>query len=349
MAIDDVEPQDIDQDAPELSLRETIMAARDELQETDNEKINDKKETVKSENIQKEPTNKDGKEAASEINNNVTKDVKETTNEKEVIKPLDRFPKALKKEWDKLPVDLQKELVEREERAHREFTKNDEERTFGRKLRSVIDPYMAIINAEGGTPEGAVKDLMNTAYLLRTGTPQQKGQLLLQVAHQFGADLRGAQQQSGARIDPYMQQLQNKIEQLEGMVQQRQTVDSQREQAAIFNEIDAFRSSPGHEYFDQVRPMMAQLVQGGMAKNLQEAYDLAIWGSPDIRSTLMQQQINADKEKRVAEQKAKADAARKASVSLRGSPGMTAPKEAMNVNGSVRDDLKSAFDAFREG
>ncbi len=55
-------------------------------------------------------------------------------------------------------------------------------------------------------------------------------------------------------------------------------------QTRINGEIQAFAADPSHPRFNQVKAQMAQLLQSGRAHTLQEAYDMATAGSPDLAS-----------------------------------------------------------------
>lgn len=249
---------------------------------------------------------------------------------------------AAKAKWNELPPEFQQEMLKREDDVHKGFTKLDDERNFGRQLKDVITPYMPQIIAEGGTPAGAVKDLLNTAYILRTASPQQKGQLIMRIAQQYGADLSQVSEQ--AYVDPTIQQLQNEIAQLKGQFSGAEVSKQQQEQAALNQNIAAFAADPKNVHFETVKADMAALLQGGRAKDLQDAYDMSVWARPDIRSTLIQQQSAEMEAKRNADIKSKADAARMAGGSVKGGPGVAIPNTG-SPNRSLREELEAQFRA----
>lgn len=272
---------------------------------------------------------------------------------KEVVdKPVDETPKTVapqswkaeyKDKFATLPPEIQAEIMRREEEVDKTIKNQDEERLFGKQLKETITPYLPIIQAEGGTPATAVKDLLNTAYVLRTGTPEQKRNLILRTAQQYGVDLTQVSQQSDA--DPQVQALYQKIESLEGRLTQQDMSREQQERAAIQSEIDAFASNPDHRHFETVKADIAALLNGGRATDLKDAYQKAVWANPDTRSALLAEQ----EAKRVAEIKAKADAARKAGSSVTGSPGATAPKVAKVQDRGLREELEANFRAAMSG
>lgn len=328
-----------------VSLRDQIVAARDQEVEP--------KEDAPAKEEKKSRSRADDGKFAKEPKLKVVKPQAQSTELAPVIdKPKVEAPQsysaAVKAKWQELPTEIQQELTKREQEFHKELTRHDEERLFGRQIKSVVAPYEAMIRAEGGTADKAVAELLNTAYLLRTASPQQKGQLIWQVARQFGADMANTQQAQAA-VDPRLQHLQNELQQMKGTLQQQVTLKEQQEQASINNTITTFAASPGHEHFEAVKAHMAALLQNNLAKDLQDAYDQAVYARPDIRSTLLEKQSADLAAKRIAETKAKAEAAKRAGSSVRGAPGMVAPKNGAIVHSNLRDELAANLRAHLDG
>lgn len=334
---------EIGQSEEPVSLRDQIVAARDKAVEPkEDAPIEEKKLKARAEDgkFTKEPKIKTVKSTEQQI-----EPVKDLTTK---IDAPQSYSATVKAKWKELPSDIQQELAKREQDVHKELTKHDEERVFGRQIRSVVAPYEAMIRAEGGTPDKAVAELLNTAYLLRTVSPQQKGQLIWQVARQFGADMSNTQQTQAA-VDPRLQQMQQELQQMKGTIQQQQTLKEQQEQANITGEINVFAAKPENVHFEAVKAHMAALLQNGLAKDLQDAYDQAVYARPDIRSTLLEKQSADLAAKRIAETKAKAEAAKRAGSSVKGSPGMVASKNGAIVHSNLRDELTANLRAHLDG
>lgn len=240
----------------------------------------------------------------------------------------------VKEKFSILPPEVQAEIARREEEVEKGFTRLDEERNFGKALKEVITPYMPIITAEGGTPAAAVRDLLNTAYQLRTGTPQQKAALVQQIAQQYGVDLGTLRPGEQTYVDPHVMTLQQKIDALERERATEKQLQVQQEQSKVLNEIQAFAADPKNVHFEQVRAHMASLLNSGAAKDLQEAYEQAIWANPEVRSKLMSQQQVETEVKRKQELEAK----KKAASSVTGSPGVIVPNSG-NPNRNLREEI----------
>lgn len=237
--------------------------------------------------------------------------------------------------------ELRAEIAKREQEFEKLATRQDDERNFGKQLKEVITPYMPIIQAEGGNPVAAVQNLLNTAYIMRTANPEQKTQLFMNLAKQYGVDLSQASQPS-PYIDPQVETLQQRIQRLENERLQDTQRTQQQEQATLQRQIEAFATDPAHPHYETVKADMAALLAQGRAKDLDDAYEKACWVHPDIRSTLQQSQLQAAEEKRVADIKAKADQARRAGGSVNGGPGISVPNIG-NPNRSLREELEANF------
>ena len=264
------------------------------------------------------------------------------------------YSKAVEASWKDLPKPIQAEINKREQEFHRELTKQDDERLTGKQFKDIVTPYMAQIRAEGGDPLFAVQNFFNIAHILRNGTPQQKAKILMDTAQQFGVDIRQAQQNQ-PQIDPVVNHALQRVQALEKQLQNQQATVKQQEEGKMVELVNSFASdAANYPYFASVEAEMMALLQGGMfkdekpAERLKKVYDYAVHANPQTRSTLIQNAQLQSQEKRVADQKAKADAARKAGSSIRGKPGMLAPQGQAPSSGSLREQLRASMHEARE-
>jgi hypothetical protein len=198
------------------------------------------------------------------------------------------------------------------------------------EFQQTVQPYEALIRAEGGTPIGAVKDLLNTAYLLRQGTPQQKLSLIAQTAQQFGVDL--SQLSQGYDPNSTVAQLQNELHGLKQTLNQYTTSQTQAVESQAIETIQGFQSAVGddgnplHPYFEDVKIEMGALLEKGSAKDLEEAYDMAVNANPRTRAILRENEGKATQLRLARERKEKAAKAKKAEGLPSGKPGASASK-----------------------
>lgn len=328
-----------------VSVRASIEAAMTELEEKGSLEINNQKDVEAPETSKIRDEN--GKFVKkSEKETPEPKEIEKPPGVTELEKPKYKVPKSweadekIKADYEALPEHIKQALDKREKEVEYGFTKLDEERNFGKQLKEVITPYMPIITAEGGNPVAAVQSLLNTAYLLRTAPQERKAQLIQQIAQQYGVDLGSIQQQPNSYrlLPPEIQDLKSELDFLKNNITQQKTLQEQQEQAKIQGEIQAFAADPKNAYFEQVKAAMAPLLGSGQAKDLQEAYDMACWANPQIRSTLMAAQEKEQQEKRKSEIAQK----KQASVSVIGSPGPQA--NSGKSKKSLRDELSDVYD-----
>lgn len=325
----------------EKSFAET-ESVEDAFDESPSERLRDEKGrfAAKQQDEAAEVIDAVAPEIAAEV---VETEVASTVTAQAAIQPPNGWPEEAKTLWQSLPAQIQAAVDKREQDVAKFTSKSDDERQFGRSMYKTVQPYMAQIQAEGGTPESAVQQLLNTAYVLRVGSPEQKRQLLLQTAQQFGIDITPPEPSDA---DPKMQQLLNKINQLEGAMRARQRQEQNQLQAEIQTEIQAFATNSEHAHYEEVKAHMAALLREGAAKDLQDAYDQACWARPDIRATLLSKQNAEQEQKRKADAKLKAEQAKRKGVGLTGGPGNTG---AAPGSQSLRSELEAAFASASSG
>lgn len=322
----------------ELSLREELA-----------KNLADLKGEAETVEFTETPAAKPVASAAADAATADTTETKVTPTDATPAEPKAKAPQswsaAERAHWEKIPPEVQAVIARREEEAHRGITTLGQDAAYGKQLKEVIAPYLPIIRAEGGTEAGAVRDLLQTAYILRTGSAQQKAEVMRHVAGLYGVDLSVAAQ-GAPQVNPELQSLRQELAQLKGYLGNAEQQQHQQVQGQAQAIIDTFAADPKNEFYEQVKPLMAHLLVAGQAKDMQEAYDMACHANPDVRSTILSRQQADAEAKRAAEAKAKADAKRKAGGSISGSPaGTVSTTITANQNLSLRDELRQAMRA----
>lgn len=249
---------------------------------------------------------------------------------------------ANQKIWAALSPEVQKAISQREAEVHKGFTKFDDERNFGKSIRDVVNPYLPMIQAEGGNPVAAVQNLLNTAYILRNAPAEQKVQALQRIAQTYGISLENVVQQRQNPVDPQYESLQQRLARLETERQQETQQRQYQQQQELTSQITAFAASPDHPHFETVKTHMGTLLQNGLATSMQDAYDQAVWSRPDLRSAMLAAQQAAEQSKRQADAAAKASAARAASGSVRGNPAGAVANNG-SPDRSLRDEIRASL------
>jgi len=233
------------------------------------------------------------------------------------------WKKAALAEWEKLPEIARKEIERREADFHKGIEQYKAGAQQSQEWERTVQPYMATIQSFGVTPQVAVNELLKADHLLRYSQPQQKVQMLMKIAGDYGIDIQalanGIQQVAGEQIwqqqnpmDPRTQQLQARVNQLEQQITNSQRQAQTQEHSAIDAEIAAFAADPDHEHFGVLQQDMALLLQAGRAKSLDDAYEMAMRANPQTYQIWLAQQ----QQKQDEERKAKIAAAKKAGANV---------------------------------
>jgi hypothetical protein len=261
--------------------------------------------------------------------------------------PYDKAPKSVREKWAEIDPEVRKELTLRERDLHKGFTAFDEERQFGRNMRSIVAPYTDFLTKMNARPEQAFEYLMKTDYALRTAAPEQRAAMFVQAARDYGVDLSQLSEQAAnppPAPDPAIAALSQKISYLEGMLNSGNTAARETEQGEVDQSIQAFREDPANIHFEKVAPIMGTLIESGHATGLKDAYDQAVLVHPETRALHLQALSAAEERKRIEAATAKAAQARKASVSVTGASGST-PSPQPESSGSLEDDIRNAIRA----
>lgn len=280
--------------------------------------------------------------------------------------PPSTWTVAAKAEYAKLPEVVRAEIKKRERDMQQGITQYKAAAEFGSKLSEVVKPYEPMIRAKGGSVDGVISNLLSTAYALNTGTPQERGALLMKAAEQYGADLspwlnKGQQQAAqGNGIDPnalapIVQQLLQphlqRIEQFQGQFTTAQQQREQAEQQEHARRIEAFRSATDekgqakHVYFDNVRGLMASFIESGNATSLEQAYEMACRAHPEVSQQLAANQRQAEEARRLGEQRRLAEDAKRANTANASGQGGVGIAGTSKL--SLRDELAAQLEGAR--
>jgi hypothetical protein len=207
-------------------------------------------------------------------------------------------------------------------------------------LREMLDQNKGLLVNEAGSVFEGVRQLL-AFHRLSIDNPVE---LINHIARQRGINLGALVGQPGQQM-PGTQQApdsnhplaaqQRRIEALEARIA------SQHDSTAR-DQIAAFAANPAYPFFQDVRQQMGVLMEGGQAKTLEQAYEMAAWSSPQIRAQLLAQQAEQGQAAKAAEL-ARAKAANAAN--LTGSPATAGarPNGAGGQSDSIRATLESAF------
>jgi len=233
------------------------------------------------------------------------------------------------------PQALKDAFLRRADEMHKGIEQYRGAAQFAQSMQKAIEPHMETIRGLGVAPEVAIGELLNADHRLRYGTPEQKQMYFAHLAQSYGIDL--SQVQSAPPEQYALTAMQQRLQQLEGQLQNQSLMGQKQQEESLNSDIQKFASDPSHSHFEAVRADMAALIQAGRAADLQSAYEQAVWANPVTRASMLEQQIKAQREE--ATQKAQA-AKVAASVNTRARPSMPVSQPIGTMDETIRATLR---------
>jgi hypothetical protein len=344
-----VAPDTIDTPAPETPAPAPVEAPAEPQSRAD---------TIR-EALTKTPTNR-GKHAATQPREGGKFAPKFPTDQTQAPqmaeKPRAEMPKSLrlelKEHWEKAPVELQQAFAQRDADYEKGISQYKQRDAEVRAITEQFAPYEWILRNEGSTPAQAIGPLLQTAALLRTGTPQQKSQAVAQMIQQFQIPLEQVAAYFGGEAPPqqdsHYNQLAQQVQQLTQHITQSQYESQKQNENRALSVIQQFAGDPANAHFEAVQDRMLSLLQAPQVlgdisnmserEKLQLAYDTAVRLDPQLAQSLYaQQQQNYAAQNQV--QKAK-----QAAVQVRGAPGgaVSGPVSQTDRRAVIANALRSA-------
>jgi hypothetical protein len=248
----------------------------------------------------------------------------------------------IKEKWNAIPREVQEEILRREGDSMRLIGSVGPKIRLADEVAGHIQPFMEQLSQNNVSPSSFMNDVFASIRTLSNGNPMQRAETVANIVQSYGVDLRMLDHvlthrlQVGPEAFEARRQAaraQAQVQQYEGHFEQQSAEEAQRA-------LTAFASDPKHEFLDEVRDLMADLIEADRATNLEDAYAAAVWAHPDTRKILLERQA----QERVQSKSARAQAARRASSAVHGGPTNGAVGAAANPNASLRDTLEAAFD-----
>jgi hypothetical protein len=286
--------------------------------------------------------------------------------------PLLKAPAAwrpqVREHWSKLPAEVQQEVTRLDRDVQRMMQEDArlKERAGQSEnalayVQQVIAPYAHNIRASGQDALGMLSNFFQADNILRHGSDGEKAQLAANIIEQYGVNVEALdavlwakrngqpmpQGNGGGGNMAHMQEVQRMLDQrlqpIMGYVQQQQQRQQhayQQIEASAAEEVGGFGQDAQHEFFDDVRLKMADLIDFYTAKGeqitLEQAYDLATKMDPHVSEIIAKR---AESERAAAAAQA-AQRARRTAVSL-----SSAPAPAGTPGPGAMDDRRAAIEA----
>ena len=218
-------------------------------------------------------------------------------------------------ELEKLPETVQKHIIEREEQFHRGIEQYKSAASFAKTIDKSIAPYKNYLDEMQVAPDVAFFNLLKTEHTLRRGSYQEKAEMLMKLAHDYQIDMN---QLAGLPYDPTMHNLKAQLDEKERQLRDASEFKQSHEDAQIQSKISDFAQR--HEYFTEVQSTMADLLERGLANDLDDAYEKALRLNDNTFQKVYAQQQGGGNRQNLTQADQAAKAAKAAAVSVKGSP-----------------------------
>lgn len=256
------------------------------------------------------------------------------------------WKKDYEEHWGKLDPNLQEYILKRESDYATGVSTYKQEAERAKDLHEAFAPLMPDLERYQVSPARWLSDVSAIQRTLMNGSPQEKVQVFQKMMRDYGVEptwLNSSEQIM--QQDPQVAYLSQKLQQLEQGWSQFQTARQQEEYTQLSNVYENFVSDiEAHPHIEneQVRETMAQLLERGLAPDLETAYHKAIRLNDDAWEAEQARKQQAEESQRQkAAEKARAQAV---------SPRTATPSGAVSTGKKDRASLLSdAFDNVAVG
>lgn len=342
--------------APQPTLRETIEAAVTEHTEPETPVETPAVETPAVEvKPDDRPRGPDGKFIAKDA----TETPAATTDVQPVAPPVQRPkpPKSWKKDyhadWEKIDPKVADYINQREGEYAKGVSTYKSEYDRLAPLGDAIAPFLPDLQQNGIDPARFVSQLANAHKALTSAAPEQKLGMFLKLAQDYQVPLQSLFQQGNdgkVYFNPQVQPYQPPATQVDvaKLVDAKIAELYSKQQIQGFEQQRDATGNPVHPHYETVRETMAQLLDAGLADDLESAYSqaLALPRHAELVAAERQQREAADKAEQAKKAAEAAARARQKAVSPRtatpASTGAPAKK-------GLRAALEEAFEQHSGG
>ena len=291
----------------ELDRREMLEAALDQAEEGTLEapiekeiEVND--DPIQAENAREEESNDRDEKGRFKSKSEETSSQDDSVEESEPVAEANDEPEEEIKvqrptTWKKEYVEVWNKMEKGEPLKKEEFTKfaeyaNQREAEYkrgvsaykaeadnARQLTQAIGPFVPDLQQQGIHPVAWINNLGRAHMMLTKAPYEQKVQMFHRLAQDYGIQLNqdAIQMPEQAYVDPYQQQLMQQLQATQQQVQQLSQIRDQEENARLTSEISRVSSNKERfPHFEMVREDMAQLLERGLANDLETAYAKAV-------------------------------------------------------------------------
>ena len=348
--------------------QQVIDSTEQEVQTADEPKTPTLKETleaaVKGEDVLPEPPVEKMEEVQKE--EETSEQPEETTEEQveekeapvlEALTAPKHWPKEEQEIFNAWDANVQHQVMDRYKAMEGDYTKKTQALSKYKKRNEALDeiygPFRDDFQRAGMDEVAATRQLLAAHKYLREDTQQA----IKWLAQSYGVDLKAVNDDTAIEdeyADPQMKAMQQQIAQLQGTIQNQQQQAQNMQKQEVQTLIDNFQTAKDedcnlkHPHYEAVQNQMAALVGSGQAKDIAQAYDMAVFANPETRAKVLEEQAKQKEEqaKKETQQEVKAEAVQKAKKQQRvnvkgsGTPSNSAVPSGMTLGETIKYSMK---------
>jgi len=258
------------------------------------------------------------------------------------LKAPSQWKPAVREKWNTLPLEVKQEILRREGDNMRLIGSVGPKIRLADEVSGHLQPFAERLQQNGVNPSAFIGDLFQSVKTLSSGTPQDRAEVVANIVQSYGVDLKTLDAILSHRLagGPEVEEARRLS------ARARSVLESQQHQVQYQSSLEAektlagFAADPKHEFLDDVRDLMADLIESGRVKSLDDAYSAAVWAHPDTRKILLGREAEA----RAAAKGGRAAQARRASSAVHGAPSAGTGGILINPKASLRETIEAAFD-----
>jgi hypothetical protein len=332
----------------EPSLRETVEKAINEVEPTDSPLRADEPVGKGAEKPSTAPDAQQPKDKSPEGAKPATdsKSAPASPGAPQELKAPASWKPAVREKWNALPREVQEEVLRREGDQMRIVGSVGHKIRLADEVSQHLQPFTERLQRNGANTSQFLGDVFETVKILSSGDAKTKAEIVANIVQSYGVDLRALDSVLAGRIhapppDPRVLEAQRRAYAAESLLQRQHQQQEQVAQQSAQQTLSQFAADPKNEFYEDVRDLMADLLERGKAETLADAYSAAVWANADTRKILLQREHEA----RVAAKQNRAGAARRASLSVAGAPRVAGVQQGIGSGMSLRETIAAAMDS----
>lgn len=247
-----------------------------------------------------------------------TEDEPVQESEEDALEPLERWSEEVKERFQSLDRNTQQFLLDREADVESHLTKKTQELSEIQKrhegIDEILNPYDEVLRKQGIDLKPHLGQALQYYFAFQKDAPSTLKYLVQSsgvTAEQLGFGVEDDE------TDPNIRALRSELDKTRQELAELKQGSQQQDRSTLQSQIDSFKDAKDeegnlkHPYFEQVRNLMAPLVDSG--KSMEDSYAEVVWTIPEFRQSSEKAASEAaEKERKTKAEKARVEKLKKA-------------------------------------